>query len=256
MRTLRTFTLNITVVLFFHLTASAYQSGFELYQDEDLDSLIKEGKYVDEPLRKKSSSPSKSVNNPNKNNALTKTEVNNSRISFIFGVGAAGIFTRLYQDPIVDKTTNFVKISRADAYKTGLSLGIVYTPWLYTFEDEPDNTFAAGISYALFISPSTIGSIGNNLTKANVDAGFGVGWRTVGGFSVFGVVDFFSLRQPRQFFIDTFKDGGSAYTINGQTQSSIDINDNSIFYDKLAISLGIKFCYTFDIIKSYQKSTE
>jgi len=63
--------------------------------------------------------------------------------------------------------------------------------------------------------------------------------------------EFFSVKQPRQWFIDEFKDKKKPYEIGGAAQKSIDINDNSIFTNKPVITFGFKICYSFDIIKNY-----
>jgi len=184
---------------------------------------------------------------------MTQQEDINSRISFIFGAGAAGMLSTIYEEPVVDKVSGNVKINEGSNLKTSISLGIVYTPQLWTIDNKKD--IAKGISYALFISPTTIGTLGNNLIKTNIDAGFGIGYRTVGGFSVFAVVDFFSLRQPRDYFVNEFKSNDKVYTVNGEIQSSLDISDNAIFYDKLVTSIGFKFCYTFDIVNAFKKQS-
>lgn len=184
--------------------------------------------------------------------ALVKKDEINPRISFIFGAGPSYALNTIYQEPVIDKVSNTVKISRQSKLNTNLALGIVYTPFLYTIGDDTENAYALGFSYALFISPNTLSTIGNNLGVANTDVGLGLGWRTIGGFSFFIVTDFYVVRQPRSYFINQFGQNNQTFTINGQVQSAIDSNDSSIFYDRLVSSLGIKFCYTFDIAKSFK----
>ena len=41
------------------------------------------------------------------------------------------------------------------------------------------------------------------------------------------------------------------YVINGQIQNSIDIDDNNIFKNVVAVSWGIKIAYTFDVTKTF-----
>jgi hypothetical protein len=55
----------------------------------------------------------------------------NTRISFMLGAGFSGVLTNLYEEPVIDKVTNFVKIQEATALRTNLSLGIIYSPYVY-----------------------------------------------------------------------------------------------------------------------------
>lgn len=178
------------------LFISSYSSGLEQQSTETLsspDSLNRSKKKIAPVDKKKVELADEKKIDPAVEIKMKKQPNINPRISFIFGAGAAVMLSTIYEEPVIDKATSFVKINKGSPLKTSISLGIVYTPFLWTVDGEKD--IAKGISYALFISPTTIGTIGNNLVKTNVDAGFGIGYRTVGGFSVFGVVDFFSLRN-------------------------------------------------------------
>lgn len=63
--------------------------------------------------------------------------------------------------------------------------------------------------------------------------------------------EYFTVRQPRQWFVDEFKNNDKTYVIGGAIQKSIDMNDNTIFKNKPVITFGFKACYSFDIIKNY-----
>jgi hypothetical protein len=191
----------------------------------------------------------------------------NNRISFIVGGGASIIASNLYNDPIVNRTTNAVIIEKASIGKPNVTLGILYTPFVSSItrcipvlDGQTKTTkkiieyYPRGISFALFINPVSLTKLSDNAFSNSVDLGLGAGYRT-GSFSVLGTVEFFSVRQPRQYFVEQFKDNKQPYIINGEIQTSIDVNDNSIFRSVVAVSFGIKFCYTFDIVKSFYKTS-
>jgi len=68
-------------------------------------------------------------------------------------------------------------------------------------------------------------------------------------------LEWFSARQPRQWFIDEYKGNNKSYLVNGAQQASIDISDNNIFENKTINTIGFKFCYTFDVVKNYYDAT-
>jgi hypothetical protein len=88
-----------------------------------------------------------------------------------------------------------------------------------------------------------------------VDLGFGIGWRS-GSFLIMATADFFSVKQPRQYFVDAYQGSNKAYVVNGETQTSIDVSDNSIFKNRIVSSFGIKFAYTFDIARSFYSNSQ
>ena len=193
----------------------------------------------------------------------------NKRVSFIVGGGASVIVSGLYDDPVVNRTTNAVIIEKASIGKPNVTLGILYTPFVSSVSRDVTvldgqtekikqimQYYPRGISFALFINPVSLTQLSDNTFSNSVDLGLGAGYRA-GSFSVLGTVEFFSVRQPRSYFVDQYKDNNQPYIINGEIQTSIDVNDNSIFKSVVAVSFGVKFCYTFDIVKSFYKdSTE
>lgn len=191
------------------------------------------------------------------------------RISFIVGGGASLIATNLYNDPVVNKTNNAVIIEKASRIKSNLTFGISYTPFvsnvIRTIKVKNSKTkkveeiqvieyYPRGISYALFLNPVNLSTLADKGLSTSIDLGFGLGYRA-GPFSVLGTMEFFSVRQPRDYFISQFQNNTATYTVNNQVQTSFDINDNSVFISKPAVAFGLKFCYTFDIIKSFYKTS-
>ena len=190
----------------------------------------------------------------------------NKRISFFVGAGVSVICNEVFELPIIDKTTNFVVVETSERLKPNVSLGIVYTPFVYDVERFINYYDVNGekkvkkviehvpkhFSVALFINPISLASANSNLSTT-VDLGVGAGWRS-DNFSAFVTAEFFSLKQPRDYFIDKYGDNKKQYLIAEQVQTSIDVNDTSIFRNKVMTAIGFKLAYTFDIAKSYSTS--
>lgn len=202
--------------------------------------------------------------------ATTKNEDNygwNKRISFFIGAGISTIGNTVYELPVIDKTTNNVIIEEAGSLKPNVSMGIVYTPFVYDVQRRIRYRDTNGdlqtkyitehvpkkFSIALFINPISLSAANSNLGNT-VDLGFGLGWRS-DSFSVFATMEFFSLKQPRNYFVEQYKTNDQQYIIGGETQTAIDINDNSIFKSEVITSFGIKLAYTFDIVSRYSAAS-
>jgi len=191
----------------------------------------------------------------------------NKRISFFIGAGASVMTGDVYESPIIDRTNNNVIIEKASNLKPNMSTGIIYTPWVYNVKrliqtniDGKDTIIykydyqPRKLSFALFINPLSLSGANSNLSST-VDLGIGVGWRE-DNFAFFLTAEFFSLQQPRDYFIDAFKSNDEQYLVGGEAQTAIDLNDNSIFKDKVMIAFGFKLVYTFDIVSNYKREAE
>ncbi len=189
-----------------------------------------------------------------------------NRISFIIGPGASYINRKLYDDPVVNQTTDLVIINRATNIKSNLALGIIYTPKIYNITRrvavadgngqvkmmKQIEVVPKGRTFAAFINPVAFTKATESQSFFSmVDFGIGIGHRFAGGLLLMATGEIFSVRQPRKWFIDEYKDNNKRYEIGGSAQKSIDINDNTIFINKPAITFGFKVCYSFDIIKNY-----
>ena len=191
----------------------------------------------------------------------------NKRISFFVGAGISTIGNTVYELPVIDKTTNNVIIEEAGSLKPNVSMGIVYTPFVYDVQRRIQYRDTNGdlqtkyitehvpknFSVALFINPISLSAANSNLGNT-VDLGFGLGWRS-DSFSVFATMEFFGLKQPRNYFVEQYKTNDQQYIIGGETQTAIDINDNSIFKSEVMTSFGIKLAYTFDIVSRYSAAS-
>lgn len=189
-----------------------------------------------------------------------------SRITFIAGVGASYIPIQLYAIPIINQTSNAVIIENAARIKSNFSVGIVYSPSYYDIKsyriqiDSPDietkkanlEHVARGWSYAAFFNPISFSKVNETTSFFNtVDFGIGFGYRTASGFLAMVTAELFSVRQPRDWFVNKYKNNDSAYIIDNAIQKSIEIGNDNIFKNRNVITFGFKICYTFEIAKRF-----
>lgn len=192
-------------------------------------------------------------------NDNTKISEANKRISFIIGVGASYIPQTLYQDPAINKTNNAVIIEKSQKQKTNITIGIVYTPYLYKikYANGEEEIVPKGISFATFLNPIALTKATNTQSFFNIqDFGVGIGYKFAGGVLVMGTVEWFGARQPRDWFVNEYMSNNKPYLINNAPQLSFGVNDNNIFQNKIVTTFGFKVCYTFDIIKNYYKTSQ
>lgn len=189
---------------------------------------------------------------------ITKPKV--SRFSYILGAGASFIPSTNYENPSINPTNNNVIIQKSQNIKTNLTFGITYTPY-FTY-DIPDGaggfeTVARKISFATFINPLAITkAINTQEGLSAIDFGVGIGYKFAGNVMIMGTMEWFGARQPKAYFLKEYINGDKQYIINNDTQLSFDPKDNNIFYTKIITSFGIKFCYTFDVVKGFSNSSK
>lgn len=182
----------------------------------------------------------------------------NSRISFVVGLGGSYSLDNVYQMPVVSTLDNQVKMEMGQRERLTATLGIVYTPYIWKVSDfeHPEGFLVAkGWSFVGFFNPLSVlknSNLEDNFSLSNF--GFGAGWKFASGVGIYAVYEMYSIKQPRQWFIDEFKNGDKEYKVNNYVQSSFSSDDNNIFRSKLIPSIGIKVCYSFDIIKSFASS--
>lgn len=210
--------------------------------------------------------PSASLSGQNNGQSTQQTSSKSDRISFIIGPGASYITKKLFDNPVVNQTNNNVMINDATNIKTNLAVGIIYTPHIWDITRRIRYIDANGLvqtrreiesvpkgrTIAAFVNPIAFTKVTETQPFFNMlDFGVGYGHRFAGGLLIMGTAEFFSVRQPRQWFIDEYKGKNKPYEIGGSPQKTIDINDNSIFTFKPVVTFGFKICYSFDIIKNY-----
>ncbi len=178
------------------------------------------------------------------------------RINFIVGVGANYIPTILYQNPAINKTNNSVLIEKGQRIKTSLNFGIVYTPYFRTFyqSDGSTKTVPHGISISTFINPLTLSKATDAQPFFNaLDFGVGIGYKFAADFLIMGTVEWFSVNQPKDWFVNEYQANNKPFLINNAPQQSFDLADSNIFRNKTVTTFGFKFCYAFDIVKNVNK---
>lgn len=174
--------------------------------------------------------------------------------------GAAYQFGSQYNVTIspIDNTVQFEQIFPVI---TRFSLGLVWNP----FPDKRKKTISEfkllkkmgseneiirrHLAVALLINIFKLGySSGDFNSSSPIDVGFGMGYRNK-KFLVLGTLDLTPSRTPRKYFYDQFYNNNKPLVLAGSTEplKTIDIDDNSLFIDKIFISIGIKIAYTFTV---------
>lgn len=189
------------------------------------------------------------------------------RVGFIAGFGMNNAMKDIYRVPTIDEVQNFVRLEKDEPYRANFSFGISYTfgdqYWTkyYFNEEKTENQVddvkqnIRGTTFCLFLNPSVFGSLSSNNISTPVDMGFGMGYRW-GHFSIFGTLEMFRLSQPRQYFIDKYYKKELAYVVDGQNQTMIDPKNDNIFVSKWYTAVGVKFCYTLNIITKSKEEVD
>jgi hypothetical protein len=201
----------------------------------------------------------KDVKKVTKTETLNVKEETNKRISYVIGVGSSYITNQLYQNPIVDQNNNVI-IEKAQNLKTNVTFGIIYTPYfrnIYNGNGNDYDKITHGISFATFVNPIALSKTTNNQSFFNItDFGIGLGYKFAGNMMIMGTVEWSGVKQPKKWFINEFKNNDKPYLVNDSPQLSFDTNNTNVFETKIATTFGFKVCYTFDIVKNFQKGSE
>ena len=187
---------------------------------------------------------------------IDQPEIN--RFSFIVGIGPSYITNKFYQTPTINPLNNHVVMEQAQNIRTNLTFGIVYTPHIahnvLTPIQGKYKTTTTRYSFATFINPINLTKATENQAAFSLsDFGFGVGWKFVEDIMVMCSIEWFSISQPKEWFIDKFKDINTVFSVNNAEQLSFDPNDKNLFENKVATSIGFKVCYTFNVIKKFKR---
>jgi hypothetical protein len=172
--------------------------------------------------------------------------------SLIVGLGSSYVVNTVYQDPVINSTNGYVIIEKADKMRYSGTLGFSYTPYLSRIESvdtegKPTVKYKPrGITMAIFANPVSLSTISGS---TSLDWGAGLGYRFI-GVSLLGTVEFFNVKQPKQYFIDQFKDKNLPLVVNNNIQTDISTSDNSIFRNKGIASFGIKLVVPIDVLKN------
>lgn len=188
-----------------------------------------------------------------KNNRLAPividtTELSNLKITI--GIGATYGLNKIYNITTTQiSDSNRVQFQDVSRLNSTISAGLIWSPFYKKNTRDSSRTannmttkyyksnFSLGffLDYYLFPSQKEVNSI------SKFGLGLGIGY-SKNNFGILGKISFNTLRYPRQFFIDSFRNQNRPL---GSFSSGVNINDNSLFFDKTNISLGVTVVYIF-----------
>lgn len=171
----------------------------------------------------------------------TSINANNDYRKLNFAIGSLLLFdlSPLYNVTLTaGDTVQFESLSRLNSV---LSAGLFWSPQLGIKQSKKSglnndsikhqNLFSLGLLLTYTLTPNISQLPGTN----PLGMGFAVGYKTQ-NLGVYLTGNLKLVRQPRQYFIDQYKDANLAL-------SSLDINDNGIFVNKTHLSLGFSLMY-------------
>jgi hypothetical protein len=177
----------------------------------------------------------------------TPISTTNNYEKFHFGIGSSLLLDLrpLYNVSLSrGDTVQFESVSRIN---TLLSGGLFWSPQLFWKQNKkeasdsdsirPQSFFSLGLLLNYNVTPNNSQLPGSN----PFGLGLAAGYKTQ-NLGVYLTGNLRLVRQPRQYFINQFKD--TTLTFN-----SLDINDNRIFINKTRLALGLSVMYFFNRTK-------
>jgi hypothetical protein len=177
-------------------------------------------------------------------------------VAVVAGAGITYGLDKVYEDPTIREDSSLVVIERGPFYRTSATFGLVYSPFVYKVwtPGKSDTTYKAkGLSFGLFMSPSTLASLSSARFLENIDMGLGIGWKSQ-YFAAMFTLNNVSIKQPRAYFVNDYMDKHRQYIVNGQVQNSIDPNNSSIFYTKHLWSIGFQIVIDLRVLAGLSES--
>lgn len=153
----------------------------------------------------------------------------------------------------IDYTVQFDKVSNLNS---GVSTGLVWNPFTFPYKVYDYKGKTKDWHYEYKRNPFAIALLINVFklsfsdeqanTTSPIDVGFGLGYRK-DKLLILLTAEFTPIRQPRQYFIDDFKDKNLPLILAGASEPArtISSDDNSLFITKLFPSIGLKIAYSF-----------
>ena len=153
----------------------------------------------------------------------------------------------------IDYTVQFDKVSNLNS---GISTGLVWNPFTFPYKVYDYKGKTKDWHYEYKRNPFAIALLINVFklsfsdeqanTTSPIDVGFGIGYRKDNLLILF-TAEFTPIRQPRQYFIDDYKDKDLPLILAGagEPARTISADDNSLFITKLYPSIGLKIAYSF-----------
>lgn len=111
--------------------------------------------------------------------------------------------------------------------------------------------FRKGMFYSVdsrlsFVATVNLAQFGASQTAAfnkKIDGGLGLGIKLNDDFHLALTAEMISVRQLRDYVIDTYKD--KPIIIDDAPLNALDINDNNLFADNYNLGFSVKFIYVF-----------
>lgn len=181
--------------------------------------------------------------------------------NFFAAAGAAVRFGDLYNVTVspIDYTVQFEDVF---PIHTRFSMGLVWNPFPDYSEENikeylkfkkgglADRTAKAARNHAAVALLVNIAQLsfasGEINTTSPIDVGFGLGYRN-DKFLILGTLEFTPMRAPRKYFIDDFRDTDKTLVLSGAQEPvrTISIEDDTLFTNKIFVSIGVKVAYAF-----------
>ena len=159
----------------------------------------------------------------------------------------------------VSPVDNTVQFEKASSLTSGLSLGLVWNPFpdfpstkrIIKFKNKNrQEQYEIARTHAAVALLVNVFQLGYSESQFNssipINVGFGVGYRNK-DLLVLATIEFMKENQPRQYFIDSYKDKNRQLILSGSQEPVriISPDDNSLFLPKLFPAIGFKVAYAF-----------
>ena len=183
-------------------------------------------------------------------------KVNN--ITLIVGGGPSILTGDFHEIPVIDRFNGTgILLDDLTRIRSSLSIGISYTFWtddsrvvaqqVQKQRSQPHEKSQAKAWFCtLFLNPVNLTGLSSASLSNNVDLGFGGGYRW-NNFMIALTVDFLGYRQLRSSYVDQINNPDANFNIPNSISGTLDANDDSLFYNRVGTSVGVKFLFSLDV---------
>ncbi|MBF8964297.1 hypothetical protein I0P70_13665 [Pontibacter sp. FD36] len=171
---------------------------------------------------------------------------------------SAGISHRMGRNynVAISPVDNVVQFESVTSLNSGVATGLVWNPFTVLYKISEPNDKDIDWHYKYKRHPFAIALLVNlfklsysndqSYTTSPIDVGFGLGYRSE-KLLILVTGEFTPIRQPRKYFIDSYKGQNKQLILAGSQEPArtISPDDNSIFITRLYPALGLKIAYSF-----------
>jgi len=171
----------------------------------------------------------------------------------IFAAAGAACIFRDHYNITISPIDYSVQFEKTFPILTRFSLGLVWNPIKgeghRDFKNKNIDTaykLRKRVAIALLINIFQLNYSNDFNSSSPIDVGFGLGYRK-SNLLILGTIELIPLSTPRQYIIDQYKDKNQQFVLSGSTEPirTINMNDNSIFVNKIFPAIGLKIAYSF-----------